>query len=239
MLATILDASVCPKCLGTGTQRKRFAERGLCDCHYQAYKEPQAQCPYCRGSFQLKGADCFCERICHLERVLPEIYLDANLADFVPEITAFARSWDAGLGGPSGLFITGNVGTGKTHLATAIVSRRILAGLDAQFLSAAEFYLQLRALYRDGGNEAHFFGQFESKRLYVLDDIGSGSLTDFERRALLQFLDIRINDRLRTVITSNWSLGQIGERMDDRIASRLASFQLLEMRGRDRRIATV
>jgi hypothetical protein len=39
-----------------------------------------------------------------------------------------------------------------------------------------------------------------------------------------------------TVVTSNWTLGKISEAMDDRIASRLAPFQLFPLDGPDRRV---
>ena len=76
----------------------------------------------------------------------------------------------------------------------------------------------------------------EQVRFLILDDLGAGSLSDHERRFTHDLLDRRINRNRRTVVTSNWTLEQIAERMDDRIASRLGSFTQLELRGRDRRL---
>jgi DNA replication protein DnaC len=63
-----------------------------------------------------------------------------------------------------------------------------------------------------------------SAAVLVWDDVGAGSLTDFERRVLLELLDARVNGLRPMIITSNWLFGEISEKMDDRIASRLATF---------------
>jgi len=76
----------------------------------------------------------------------------------------------------------------------------------------------------------------EKARYLILDDLGAGSLSDCERRYTLELLDTRLNKMRPTVVTSNWSLQEIAERMDDRIASRLAGFAALELAGNDRRI---
>ena len=61
-------------------------------------------------------------------------------------------------------------------------------------------------------------------------------MSDAERRFTLEILDRRANRLKPTVITSNWSLQEIGEKMDDRIISRLSGFTRLELSGNDRRM---
>src|SRR5262249_58728642 len=71
--------------------------------------------------------------------------------------------------------------------------------------------------------------------ILILDDLGAGSLSDHERRYTLEVLDRRINHLRPTVVTSNLSLKQISEHMDERIGSRLWSFQLIPFEGPDKR----
>jgi DNA replication protein DnaC len=49
-------------------------------------------------------------------------------------------------------------------------------------------------------------------------------------------IDKRIELGKPTVVTSNLSLSQISQLIDDRLASRLASFELIEMKGEDKRL---
>ena len=72
----------------------------------------------------------------------------------------------------------------------------------------------------------------------LLDDLGSGSLSDHERRNTLEILDQRLNRRLPTVVTTNLELDAIARLMDDRIASRLAGFSYFQLSGPDRRLCT-
>jgi hypothetical protein len=73
--------------------------------------------------------------------------------------------------------------------------------------------------------------------LLALDDLGAGGLSDFERRVTLEIFDRRLNDRRPTVVTTNWELESIAEKMDDRIASRLATYACLRLGGEDRRLS--
>jgi len=135
-----------------------------------------------------------------------------------------------------GLLITGTAGTGKTHLAAAILRWRIEHGEWATFRRLAEFYQALRESYRLNTSEADVLRPYIEGKFVVLDDLGGGALRDFERRAVLEVLDRQLNQCKPTVVTTNWSLAEIAERMDDRIASRLASFTCIELAGLDRRL---
>lgn len=135
-----------------------------------------------------------------------------------------------------GLFITGPVGTGKTHLAAAIVRCRLERGRRAVFYRTAEFFAAIRESYDRNTGERAVVDPLLTTPFLVLDDLGAGSLSDHERRFTLELLDRRGNAFLPTVCTSNWTLAEISQRMDDRIASRLAAFSSIELRGRDRRV---
>ena len=71
--------------------------------------------------------------------------------------------------------------------------------------------------------------------LLVLDDLGAGSLSDHERRCTLELLERRLNAMRPTVVTTNWTIEQIGKLMDERIASRLSAFAVISFIGKDLR----
>jgi DNA replication protein DnaC len=178
---------------------------------------------------------CVCQRERKIQRELPARYQLARLSDFPVELQSRAARWIAHPG--DGLLIEGPVGSGKTYLAAAIVRARIESGMRASFRRSADLYAALRESYRLNASESDLMGPYRDAQLLVLDNLGAGSLTDFERRITLEILDRRLNDRRPTVVTTNWELDAIAEKMDDRIASRLAMYVNFRLDGRDRRLA--
>src|SRR5713101_6680601 len=119
-----------------------------------------------------------------------------------------------------GLFVTGPCGTGKTHLGAAIVRQFITKGANVKLVRCADFYRDVRQMFmaQSPVAESAVLSPLENARYLVLDDLGAGSLSDCERRYSLELVDVRLNRLRPTVVTSNWSLAEISERMDDRIA---------------------
>jgi DNA replication protein DnaC len=175
---------------------------------------------------------------CRYERIiraqLPERYHHAKLEDFPPAVAKAVRDWIAAP--TDGLLIPGDVGTGKTYLAAAIVRAVVTAGKSIRFRRAAQLYQAIRDSYgMEGVSEEEILSDFIDAPLLVLDDLGTGSFSDHERRYTLEVLDRRLNESRPTIITSNWTLEQIRERMDDRIASRISGFTKLALTGQDKR----
>jgi len=183
-----------------------------------------------------KATLCACAVERKVHTALPERYWHAKLDDFRGAAYGLAMDW---LLNPSdGLFITGGCGTGKTHFAAGIVRQFILKGTNVGFKRSADFYKEVREMFKSQseGAETSVMSPVERVRFLVFDDLGAGSLSDCERRYTLELIDTRLNKLRPTIVTSNWSLQEIAERMDDRIASRLAGFAALELSGRDKRI---
>jgi len=86
-----------------------------------------------------------------------------------------------------------------------------------------------------GTSEEEVTREYVRPALLVLDDLGAGSLSDHERRCTLELLDKRLDAMCPTVVTTNWTIKQIGPRMDERIASRLSGFMVMAFTGKDRR----
>jgi hypothetical protein len=175
--------------------------------------------------------DCSIER--RLAACLPEKYRPARLKDFNNSIRSFVKSW---LARPTaGLFIFGSVGTGKTYLTAAILRALLKAQADVTFQRAAQFFADLQESYRANTSSEAIVEGLERPLFLILDDVGSGALSDHERRFTLELIERRINRNRPTILTSNWSRQEIGEKMDARISSRLALFTELELSGADLR----
>lgn len=177
---------------------------------------------------------CICQRARRIKSELPPRFHEARLTDFPTAIVDFVTAWLAKPG--DGLLLQGPAGTGKTHLAAAIIRARIEAGRRAIFRRAADLYAGLRQSYQGSGTEEALLREYTEAPLLVLDDLGAGALTDFERRSTLEALDRRLNALLPTVVTTNLTLRDMEARLDDRIASRLSGLTKLELTGRDQRV---
>ncbi len=131
--------------------------------------------------------------------------------------------------GPSAkkiLFITGAVGVGKTHLACCV-------GNEAAKKSLYVVYSGIAAVLDALQNR--FFNSEEAQELYVnrrefietcdvliIDDLGVENVTDKRYESLISLIDRRTAGGLKTVITSNYGLAEIGNVYGERLASRFA-----------------
>ncbi len=126
---------------------------------------------------------------------------------------------------PNGwLFLMGNYGCGKTHLAAAIANEALERGLQTYFAIAPDLLDHLRAAYAPS-SEVSYDERFDAVRtvpLLVIDDLGTENTTAWAREKLYQIFNHRYNGRLPTVVTSNVDL----DALDPRIASRLCDQQL-------------
>jgi DNA replication protein DnaC len=170
-----------------------------------------------------------------LRSILPPLLQGARLSDCPQPLVDIAERW---LAQPtSGILLTGSPGRGKTWIAAGIVRALVGAGKKVLFKCAEDFYLELRAGFDNpDSREVLILSQFSDVEFLVLDDIGAGSLSDYERRSTLHVLDRRMDYLRPTIVTSNLTLEGIAEKLDERIASRLSGFTRIVMTGRDRRV---
>lgn len=133
----------------------------------------------------------------------------------------------------SNLFLWGPAGTGKTHLATAII-RSYSQGrvIKPQYINR-----KCRGK-KDGEEEQASIDKFIYWPYLVIDELGVGSKTDFNFSTLYEIVEGRDMNRVNgLIVTSNLSLSALAERLgDDRIPSRLNGMcKIIEISGIDRR----
>lgn len=126
--------------------------------------------------------------------------------------------------GGRNLLLCGNVGTGKTHLASSIV-QQVIRQLDAVAVitSAAEIIRVFKgSMGRDAGySERDVIAELADFDLLVIDEVGAQAGTAYELAVLHEVFDRRYQLVRPTVVVSNMDakgLGQyIGERALDRL----------------------
>ncbi len=132
----------------------------------------------------------------------------------------------AGGKGSTWLAFCGATGTGKSHLAGAIVNQLIESGWRSVcYVKVIEMMRRFRATFHDNAKEteqqvAHYY---QTVALLALDEFGvRKELTEWERMTLDDILDCRWEQQRRTLIVSNMTAGNMFKAAGERIESRFA-----------------
>lgn len=168
---------------------------------------------------------------------LPARYRDA---DYIATPAGHAaRKWTEAYraGDRSGLVLMGDVGTGKTWLAAAIVRDLSinLKPVPCTFVTAADLLAHLRP----GAN--HEMGvdlvQFATAPVLVLDDFGQENRTEWANEQLYRLAHSRSHNDLPTIVTTNLTGPQIHENYEPRTVQRLfGGSKKIELFGESRRV---
>lgn len=118
------------------------------------------------------------------------------------------------------LLFMGGVGLGKTHITMAIVQGVVEKGFFPVYGSAENLFAAVeneRFSARDRDN----YETMLNCDLLVIDDLGAEMVTTFTKSVLYNLVNTRILKNLPTIINTNLSMGEIAEKYDARISSRL------------------
>ncbi|OFK25060.1 hypothetical protein HMPREF2826_00290 [Olsenella sp. HMSC062G07] len=139
-----------------------------------------------------------------------------------------------------GTYLYGSPGRGKTWAAACCVRLAIRQGRRCKLLTAKALLDAVKAEW-DGG-ERGVLQWAERYDLLALDDLGMERPTPWAMETLSGLIDARVSEGLPTVITSNYSLGELRERWGGmegaRIVSRIGgACERIELTGVDMRLS--
>lgn len=126
-----------------------------------------------------------------------------------------------------GLYIYGDSGVGKTHLAQALLKELVTEHtLSGMFIPTTTYIEMMYDEIRNNGElPEEYADQNVAKylrRIYdvvILDSLGEEHDSDFTKRSLMSFLENRYNCKLTTIITSNLSPMRVKSRYGERFHS--------------------
>lgn len=167
---------------------------------------------------------------------VPKIYQNSKIIDFnnIQSIIPWIEK-------PSGfLYVHGECGTGKTHLACAIKKDWNIKNKESFISFSSDLFIRIRSSFNDSGeSEADIIYEFTGdryKRFGIFDDIGAQKISEFVLETWYNIIDKRYRDDIPTMFTSNLSLKELSILMGDRITSRIASGAVFELKGNDKRL---
>jgi DNA replication protein DnaC len=185
--------------------------------------------------------ECGCRRIDRRESraraaCVPERYRDCSFGDFACHNASLKKAHqqarefaDAYPFVDAGLLFLGNSGSGKTHLAIAILNELTRTkGRFGLYVDFSELLMRIQSTFKSDSTESKedVITPYAEVELLVLDELGATKPSDFARDMLYALLNTRYNRKRVTIATSNYmdELG-VGERekLEDRIGYRLRS----------------
>ncbi len=150
-------------------------------------------------------------------------YVSASASRGVERVEEYLGHWEENRENGRGLYFCGGVGTGKTHLAVAVLNELIRRRrVPSLFVTVPELLDNLRETYnKPGRNLDEWMDAVQNADFLVLDDLGSERPTEWVRERIFVIVNHRYREALSTVFTSNIGPKDLAEQLGERTASRI------------------
>jgi DNA replication protein DnaC len=139
------------------------------------------------------------------------------------KVDGYLEDWEENREAGKGLYFCGGIGTGKTHLAVAVMNELIRKKrTPSLFVTVPELLDNLRETYnKPGRNLDEWMDMVQNAEFLVLDDLGSERTTEWVRERIFVIVNHRYREALPTVFTSNIGPKDLAEQLGERTASRI------------------
>lgn len=176
---------------------------------------------------------------CAYEHDMPRILKDLGV---MPIFHKARLSQCPGLPFDKSLFLTGPAGTGKTHIAVALLVDHIkdtpfAEKADCAFTTMIDLLDELKAAFSRPVNEQLWLiHNYCNVEFLVIDDIGVELPTEWAVSHIYRIVNHRWGCDKQTIFTSNFNYKQLSEKLDTRIVSRIMGMcEVVELSGSDLR----
>lgn len=186
-------------------------------------------CPKCKDALYIDGKMCAClkKEISNLllsESNFGELFSFEKARKTAPKeyqkLYDKMKEWCHGDFKKNLIFISGEVGVGKTYLTKAIASELIENGRIVKLVTAFQMSRDFKK-YRFEYDE-EILDKYVTCEFLFIDDLGTETIyKGITVELLFHVINERKMKKLCTIITSNLTLSEIGDRYDERIFSRI------------------
>jgi DNA replication protein DnaC len=144
--------------------------------------------------------------------------------DVVGAVRGFVEAIDDNLAAGRGLWLMGDVGTGKTTLAMLVSKAALNAGRSVAIYSLPRLLARIRRTYDAEPGEQSYLQLFEkltSVDLLHIDDLGAEKRSDWVLEQLYALIDERYQAERSIVVTTNLAQEDLEAQIGPRTVSRL------------------
>ena len=152
---------------------------------------------------------------------VPEI---ARVApDVVQAVRRYVSDIDAQLDAGQGLWLMGDVGTGKTTLAMIVSKAALDAGRSVAIYSLPRLLSLIRAAIETEAGMVGFLERLAAVDLLHIDDLGAENTTEWVLEQLYSIVNTRYEDERAMIVTTNLNYEDLIEQLGERTVSRLVA----------------
>lgn len=182
------------------------------------------ECPMCRreeADRKLFGAISIPRRF--IGKTFENYHPDENSQRVYDFFRDYADHLQDRIDAGTSVILTGRPGTGKTHLACALLFAAKKKGYSAFFINIRKLFRAVRDTWREGAaeSESQVIDRYVDLDLLVIDEVGVQAKSENEQHILYDILNGRYENAKPTIILSNENLMGIkqiiGERAYDRL----------------------
>ena len=139
---------------------------------------------------------------------MKDIYTDdKNRVEVIKWLTKFIKDYKSNKE-VKGLYLSGNFGSGKSYLVSAMINELIKDGKKGVLVYYPEFLRSLKASFSKDFEEQ--FDYAKTADLLLIDDIGAENLTPWSRDEILgPIVQYRMEEKLPTFFTSNLTIDEL------------------------------
>ncbi len=147
--------------------------------------------------------------------------LARTATDQIQKVRRYTRSIAKELEAGRGLWIVGDVGTGKTSLAMLVSKTALDAGRSVAIYSLPRLLNLLRESLESPGGLIDLLDRLAAVDLLHIDDLGAENQTDWVLEQLYSIVNSRYESERAIVTTSNLMPDDLSDRLGARTVSRL------------------
>ncbi len=199
------------------------------------------KCPKCKDTGFINFQECECRNrkrislnrsLSGLPRISVAATLDSSIfkknntpqSSFMQKVYTKIKEWVNNFDNSDKniVFMSGEVGIGKTHLAYAVSNELLSKGKTIMYLSAFGMN-EVFVNEKFNRDETEIYERILEADLLIFDDLGVESINSITLEYLLGVIETRLSSGMKIFVTTNLTIEKFKERYGERLASRLTN----------------